>query len=330
MSIYEDYQKLKEKYGLNSDMLWRSGTERRTKGGKLLIDYGNLCSYVKVTHSNRFKYFSLFSNSGKSFEIDKKIKTMDNFYSMTNELLLELIFEKFGVLTAQYFPRKIDDSYFVASPNYLKSICSYTTLSDFATKGARGKLQGDELVQSQIIALTLIGNNLTRMLDNEGLILQIMTPECYDKYVSYMLIGLFTFLDDEHSNNIILCKSKGSKKFDDVFVFDNESSAYCYYLSQGMKTHDIMFYLLNSKIYGAGIVVNASDECYEDKFEGVLKLIQEGKIKEKHIRLMEQFAELDYRALADEVFKKYKILPDERQLEMFQYSSDYAGEILSK
>ena len=55
--------------------------------------------------------------------------------------------------------------------------------------------------------------------------LSIMTEECFDQYIKYLLASVFEFSDDEHSNNIIFVRNHKSDKFEALFVFDKSRNS---------------------------------------------------------------------------------------------------------
>ncbi len=343
MAFVDKYQKMIDEYKINSSLLWSLGLPYKAPNGKVAIDYGTLTSFVKIPHSNKFKYFHSYGGTNSSYELT------DNNIATANELLLQKVFENLGFMTAQYFPKLLRGKYYVASPNYLEKIgCEYSMLGnvitsnpafkkEFLSAGGNLNLKNDsskkvsvEDIKNLLICQSLNQRNLTALLENKEHFQEIMTPHCYDKYVSYLLVSLFSFLNDEHQNNIIFCKSEGSSKFEDVFVFDNESTAFGSYLAQGKSFKDVKLYLLSERSKGSIIVVKNSGETFEEKFTELKKLYNRGLISPKHIDLIKDIAGNDFDRLADQVYYETGIKTSKSQLDFFKLGAEKAEDVLQK
>ena len=328
MSILERYQDRANGYKLDSSCLWKLGLLRKTENAKLLLDYGTLHAFVKTPHSVTYKCrFYPYANSLQE-------ELSDNYLASSSEMLGKNIFENFGFITAKYYPQKINGKIYLASPNFLEGICKYTTLRAFLCQkmGSQpekylSESSEDSLVQ-KLKSHIFARNNLTFTLENKERYLEIMTEECYDKYVSYMLLALFTFCNDEHPSNIIFCRDDDSKKFQDVFIFDKESTAFNYFLARKMEFRDIKFKMFNQEQEGSDIIVNYGSENYSDKLKGIKRLVLEGKIDKKYIDLINQYANLSLEGLRDKVYIEDGLYIKDEQLDCYKLGRDCAEELL--
>ena len=328
MSILERYQNRVDEYRLNGNYLWKLGLLRKTENAKLLLDYGTLHAFVKTPHSVAYKC-KFYTNSNNLQE-----ELSDNYLASSSEMLCKNIFENFGFITAKYYPYKIGSKIHLASPNFLEGICKYTTLHAFlcqkiSPKQEESLLEGDENAMSLKMMLRYFArNNLTFTLENKTDFLKFMTEECYDKYVSYMLLSLFAFCNDEHPNNIIFCRDDSSKKFQDVFIFDKESTAFNYFLAKKMKFCDIKYKMFHQEQEGSDIIVNYGAESYSDKLKGIKRLVLEGKIDKKYIDLINQYANLSLEGLRDKVYIEDGLYIKDEQLDCYKLGRDCAEELL--
>ena len=321
VDISSKYQEKVDSYKLNSTCLWKLGLLRK-EDRKFLIDFGSLHAFVKVPHSLTYKLNTYP-------EVNAEAAYNDNHLATASELIASKLFKQLGFLTADYFPQRRYGLYYLASPNFLEGVCQYVTLSKLLEK--RRKTKAYETTEEMLLdAMLNSSNNISYVLDNRQFFLQFMTKECYDKYIAYMLVALFTFSNDEHNGNIILCKRKTAKKFEDVFIYDKESTGFNYYLALGISFRDIKFELFTYNRPSTDILVNKLNENYDYKYKILKALIEKGEIGKKHIDLIKQYVNIDFDKLCEEVASENEIVLQKSQLDFYKLGQDCAGELISE
>ena len=211
--------------------------------------------HFKKPHSRAFK-LRQFSLAGKKQKLDDKIIQADNEIATANELLLQHVYRKFGIKTAEHLPIDLSATSFkdkdnagVISENYLGKDLEYTTLYDFFcmhnevafyknsindTYNYFNKRKvGSFELNSQVLSILGGIDRLELLLDFRDTYMQLLTPQIFDQIVINYILAVFDFSDDDHLTNGYLVKKKNQDFFEKFYIFDKESTSYTFPIALG-------------------------------------------------------------------------------------------------
>lgn len=279
--------------------------------------------FVKEPHSRSFKQ----GRVGKAFS------ARDNNIAMASELLSEKKYQSLNYLTARHYPVKkevLDESlkccswlnspfYISVSPIIFNGTVSYATMFDLQTQ--------EHLFVPRTRMDDKMFLNFETALKNKNYFLRYMNQECYDEYIKYILLSIFEFSDDEHLGNVILCQSKQAKKFEHLFVYDKESTAFNPFIAQCLSSSDVSKNLRDFRRFN-GVPIANKDERSMDRIFAVTRLVSEGKLPEKYCKFLNEIAGIDYSKFAREVFEETGIKLESKQIDMYKFGSECAGNIV--
>lgn len=318
--FFDWYYKRLDEFDADPIYVWQNGKRQfdqiRKNAG---IIYSDGMHYIfKLPHSRYYK------NHRKEFaQLSYLATKKDSTLSLTSELISEKKYKAAGFLCAKHFIIKQARDYYLISPNLLHGYVDYKTYSEILRDP-----YDDVPFQSRVLN-RLTSKSLRSVLKNKRRYLKIMTEECYDEYVKYLLSSVFEFSDDEHYNNVILCRNHGSDKFESLFLFDKESNVFNPLIAQGMKFNEVQYYSLIYEKY-VGRYIYTPGETINERISEIGMLIKKGLLPQKYIDFINQVANFDFAEAAKQVYEETGIKADQIQVDMYKYGSELAGQILSK
>ena len=320
---------------LSSNGFFASGISNVTKGQVSMGD-GNY--YIKTPHSRSFKfgYVSL------------RYESQDNELATMSELIAKKRYKQFRFLYANHRPLYRDRSnlskqdyeiiwknrhiynyeemyrkgvYMLVSPSLTSEMVDTISFGDIVTIGL--KLTKRNKVEQAMY------DNFENMLDSKKYYLKFMTEYCYDKLVQFVLASIFEFSNDDHFDNIMLCKNRDSDKYEDVFLFDKESTAFNPFVAIDMSLGAIRYRAQNHMSYNGMPITQVGERTVVRMYE-LTRLINKGKLEKKHIEFLEAIAGIDFEKLAKEIECETGLKANQKQLDMYKYGADFAGIIAGK
>ena len=315
LQICEDWKQ--ENANLVSDDFFVSKIYDINRG---FVHFKNNHYFVKTPHSRSFKLGY----------VNTSLTGQDNKIATASELIAEKKYKSFNFMTAVHQPIYKEnygyDEYFepygiftLVSPMLFTTEIHHASISDF--------IEQEKLFNPASHLDTAVFGNLGTILKRKKLLLEYMTEECYDEFVQFMLLSIFEFSDDDHMGNVIMCKNKDVEKFEHIFVFDKESTAFNPFVARNLASPAIMFKTNNFTAYN-GVPITSKGERSIERMLAVAKLIADGKMPKKYIKFIDQISGLDYEQLAKEVFEDTGIKVDQRQIDMYKFGSECAGNIV--
>lgn len=297
-----------------------------SEANRSYVTVGNTRYFVKTPHSRRFKFGCVKLGSA----------CRDNFLSTTSELVSQKKFKELDFFTAQYKPimrsslksavskneQGLSESFVLVSP-ILISNQNMHTATIHALQEQEHLLFPDTQMDS------IMFNDLETALENKDYFLQFMTENCYDEYIEYILASIFDFTDDDHLGNIILWHPKDSHRFEHLLVHDKESTAFNPMVAEGYSYQDVKKGIWGFSHYN-GVPIKRKDENSADRVMEVTRLVASGKLPKKYCEFLNRIAGLDYQKFAKEVCTETGLVPSQKQIDMYQFGAECAGEIVIK
>lgn len=256
----------------------------------------------------------------------KKLKLSQEFFSATDnhlsamsELLSEKVYRSHKFLTAKHFVLKKDDEFVLYSPN----------------------LFGTDIVSEQMNNINMFKpyyfNNIsykTRgieyILQGKNDFLTFMTPECFDQYVEYLLRSVFEFSDDEHYSNIMFVKRAGKEKFEEMFIFDKESTYFNFLISRITNDFNQLKTILRHFSVSDSInisITGSFNDSFNSRVQVISQLFDRGLLNEKHLKFLKDIANTDFNKIARHVHRETKIPINDVQIDCYKYGAEVAGEL---
>lgn len=330
-SVNQDFHQL----DLSADGVFARGIEGVSKGS---VGVGDGNYYIKVPHSRAFKfgYISL------------KYEAEDNALATTSELIAQKKYKQFNFLYANHRPifkprkqlNQLDYESLWKNRHvynyediYRKGI--YTLVSPSLTSELVDTVSmGD--ITSIALQLTRRNKKEQRMYDNfENVLdckkyyLKYMTSHCYDQYVKFVIASIFEFSDDDHFYNVVLCKNKNSDKFEDLFLFDKESTSFNPFVAIDMKLEAIKYRAQNHISFN-GLPITKIGERGMDRIFALADLIRAGKLDKRYVQFLNEIAGFDFDKVAKEIETETGIKTNQKQLDVYKYGADFAGIVASQ
>lgn len=315
-NFFDWYENRVNEFECDSALVWNNGNhqfdEYRKDGG--IINLDGLNFIYKQTHSKYYK-----NNRGEFQKLPNACKLLDNRLALTSELISRKKYREFGFMYAKQYPHFKGFQYYIISPNLLQGYCDYCTYYEIL------KNPYDDRAQEQKVFKRTTYGTFKQLLKKKKLLLSVMTEDCFDQYVKYFLSSIFEFSDDEHFNNVIFCKNRGSDKFESIFVFDKESTVFNPMIARGDKFGDIKFQSLTYYGY-VGRSVVCVEENIGDRMIEIGKLIKKGILEKKYVDFLNQLANFDFGKLAQDFYNEYGRQIHPVQLDMYKFGADLAGD----
>ena len=289
------------------------------------FEYGH---FEKIKHIAGQTFFFKHPNS-KLFKIyggyyKKRNKShvvlADNQLAANSELIAKKKYKRFGFMTADYQVAMHDEEFYLFSPQlFFADEVELATLYQIYCDTSQSSV-------FQASAKELGRGNLTNFLIRKKVMLNMMTENCYDQLAKYFLMSIFEFSDDEHFNNIILCKNKNSKKFESVFVFDKESTVFDYSIAKGKSFQETRDYATRFNTY-MGLPVAWNIENFNERMKALSELIKSGVLEKKYCDFLNELAQFNFCEACKEIYEETGAKSNQTQIDMFRFGSEKAGEL---
>lgn len=320
---------------LSSNGFFASGISSVSKGQ---VDVGGSNYYIKTPHSRSFKFGY----------VNLRYESQDNALATMSELLARKRYKQFRFLYANHRPLFRDRTtldkkdleviwrnrhvynyeeiyrkgvYVLVSPSLTSELVDTISFGDIVTIGL--KLTKHNKAEQSMY------DNLERMLDSKQYYLKFMTDHCYDQLVKFVLASIFEFSNDDHFDNIMLCKNSDSDKYEDLFLFDKESTAFNPFVAVDMGISTIKYRAQNYMSYNGMPITQIGERTMIRMYE-LTRLINKGKLEKKHIDFLEDIAGINFEKLAKEIEFETGLVANQKQLDMYKYGADFAGIIAGK
>lgn len=282
--------------------------------------------FIKTPHSRFYKF---------GF-VNMALSNRDNKLATTSELISEKKYKHFNYMSAphkaifkpdqneyllRFKHKKLFGEYVLVSPILFNSDIHYASMSDFQTQ--------ENFFNKAARVDQLLFGNFENTLKNKKHFLKYMTEGCYDEYVKYLLLSLFEFSDDEHLGNVMLCKNKNVERFERLFIYDKESTAFNPFVANDLESSSLIYKTNNFSRYN-GVPFFAQGERSIERILALTKLVADGKVPKKYCLFLNEISNIDYEKFAREVFEETGIVVEKKQIDMYKYGSDCAGEIFEK
>ena len=320
---------------LSSNGFFANGISSISKG-QISVDGGNY--YVKTPHSRSFKfgYVSL------------RYEPEDNSLATMSELIAKKRYKQFRFLYANHRPLHRDRNiltdkdmkviwnnrhvynyqdiykkgvYMLVSPSLTSELVDTMSFGDIVTIGLKLTKNNQE-EQSMY-------DNFERMLDSKQYYLKFMTEHCYDNLIKFVIASIFEFSNDDHFDNIMLCKNRSSDRFEDLFLFDKESTAFNPFVALDLSLGTIKAHTRNHMSYNGMPITDIGEKTVVRMYE-LTRLINKGKLEKKYVDFLEEIAGINFEKLAKEIEFETGLVANQKQLDMYKYGADFAGIIAGK
>lgn len=281
--------------------------------------------FLKRPHSASYKEKSN-ELSFRNKSLDRELTIKDNELCTMSELISEKKYRAYKYLVAKHFTLPVGREFYVASPNMF--------FEDVEAAEINGLDDSEEYCEpakvnlSKNARLSALGTsrfNLEQILKNKNNFLGFMTEHCYEQFVNYFLMSAFEFSDDENSNNLMFAKPKDSDRFENVFVFDKESTLFNFLIAQGES-----FESIKQKIAGldefCDVVLGGGN--FVTRVKILRQLFEKGLLNEKHQSLLKTTLNVNYDKLAQEVSAETGLKKNQSQIDLYKLGQDYTNELL--
>ncbi len=280
---------------------------------------------LKKPHTAKFKETEnnlIFINK----KVDRELAIRDNELATMSELISEKKYRAYKFLSAKHFSLPVGREFMIMSPNMFFNEVEAADL-DGLDKNAEffepsSITKNDEIFKH---ALNTSSYNLKRILKKKEQFLKFMTLHCYNQLVNYYLMSTFEFTDDEGNNNLMFAKNKGSDKFENIFVFDKESTLFNFLLAQGESLDSIKQKICDldefcDTVLGGGTI--------RTRIKTLRDLFEKGLLDSSHKNLLNSTLSVNYDKLADEVSIETGIKKNNDQIDLYKLGQDYTDEFL--
>lgn len=289
--------------------------------------------YVKDPHTRGHKREIIRAkNSRLDFGFQENIRlnytSLDNELATMSELISEKKYRAYKYITAKHFTIQNDNDYYIMSPNMFLSELDYETFTNIDVNAPFHKEDSKKFGASILInsANTSLFD-MEKWLKRKDRFLSFMTEHCYDQMIKFFLSSIFEFGDDDTLYNIILVKNKESSRFEDMFVFDKESTLFNFLIAHGDNFAEIKQQIKDYKDYDdyrfgkSNITVRV--ETLRDFFD-------RGLLNGEHRKHLERELEVNYDKLANEISAETGLRKNQTQIDCYKHGQDYISDILEK
>lgn len=310
---------------------------------KILNDRNAVCStrkfYGKIPHSRQFKVLESY------YQTNDRSSQIDNYIATFNEYLFAKKYKELGFLTANHQVIDINkiqldspENLGVVSEDLLSEEFEYITLENFFQSRKLFITHSNEIIDNkyQVVEhkikhkiLPYFSYLLPDILKYKKHYLQFLTENCYDKIIENFLLSLFEFGDDDHTHNTILIRRKGNRKFEELLVFDKESTAFSVNFPNDINLETIKkYYTTEFTSYNPySIHIYDRKESFEFKCHKLFDFIKHGQFNKKYWQYLETIANLDYNKIAQQVKEEIDLTPPNKHIDILKYGSECAGKL---
>lgn len=313
---FNNWNELQFSKGFDPELILREGNSGYIESGKYKKDikfFGGDVYHIKEPHSRHHKIYRDDFGRGDS--------KRDNRLATATELLSEMRYRELGIPYAYY-------ELFSGFGGELKLMSKDILTSEIDIKPLVELFYCDDesLMKS---SRRFVIQNLEEIITDPKIALKIMTPECYDQFIKYSLASIFDFANDEHFNNIIFIKNKKSPLFESMFLCDKESNLFNPFLAREYSLLDVIEKITKFDAY-YGFSVYDSDENFDQRVTGLLKMVLKGTMPKKYVKFLSDLAGFDFEKASNELKNRHGISLDERQIDVYKWSTEIAGKIAQK
>ena len=324
-----------EQLDLSSNGFFASGISNVSKG-LVSVSGGNY--YIKTPHSRAYKFGY----------VNLRFEAEDNQLATMSELIAQKRYKKFRFLYANhrpiYRPRTVLGEldfevlwknrhvynfeemyrrglYTLVSPSIDSEYVDTISMGDITTIGL-------QLTKHNKEEQTMY-DNFEKVLDCKQYYLKYMTENCYDNFVKFVIASIFEFSDDDHFDNILLCKNRQNEMYEDLFLFDKESTAFNPFVALNMDIGAIKYRVQNHASYN-GMPISKQGERSLARMYELTRLVRLGKLEKKYVDFLNEIAGIDFNKIAKEIELETGLKTNQKQLDMYKYGADFAGIIAGK
>ncbi len=319
VTMIRDFYKWNEKQfskGFDASVVLQRGEEDFLGSGKckkMIIRLGQDIYHIKEPHSRYYK------NNKREFGASGTM--MDNELATITELMAERRYRSFHLPYAYYELLRGDNGEF--------KLISKSINNDKVEVKSLSELMHYEDDFISEYALKFSMQNLEEILTKPAICLRVMTRECYDQYVKFLLASVFDFSTDDHFNNIIFIRNQNSMLFESMFLCDKESNVFNPLIAREFSMDEILR-KSNSYNHYVGIKVSERGEDFEKRASVLLRLVKKGIMPKKYVKFLSDLAGFDFDAVARDVKGDFGLVADDRQLDIYKRTAEIAGEIAQK
>ena len=289
--------------------------------------------YVKNPHSRGYKRELIRANNFMD-EIDFAnnvrlcYESIDNKLATMSELISEKKYRAFKYLTAKHFTIQDKKEYYVMSPNMFLNELDFEIFTNIDVNAPFHKEDSKKFGASILInSANTSMFDMEKWLKRKDRLLTFMTEHCYEQLIKYFLSSVFEFGDDDTLYNIILVKNKESSKFEDMFVFDKESTLFNFLVAHGDSFEEIKQSIKNFNDYDDYRFAKSNITV---RVETLRNFFDKGLLNESHKSHLKRELEVDYDKLSDEISEETGIQKNQMQIDCYKHGQDYINDLLQK
>lgn len=281
---------------------------------KIVMEYGGERYHVKIPHTRYFK------NNRKLFTGITSL--YDNTIATASELISEKKYKAFHFMTAGYDVTKRNEEFVLVSKRIDDDkieMCSLYDMIKYPFDVDMRECAG------QIAICTLSG-----LLEKKQTILGILTEDCFDDLIKFILLSVFEFSDDDHYNNILFVKDFKSTRFQSMFVCDKESTVFNGFLSlSGNYYGSLIPYTTSFNLY-PGKIISKPLEDFKIRCKEIARLIRKGILPKKYIDFLKDMTNFDFDTAMRDVVGDFGVRILDKQLDMYKFGEEELAKILDK
>lgn len=279
---------------------------------RIVLRVGDEIYHFKTPHSRYFKNHETYFSGEEAL--------VDNSLSASTELLSERRYRAFKFPYAHYETLKNNKGITLVSKDIQNDDIELRSLGDLATY---------EDTYFSKYAKRLMTQTLVSVIKDSRIPLKIMTPECYDQFIKFHLASIFDFSNDDHFNNIIFMRNQNSGLFESMFLCDKESNIFNPDLASGTETSQAYDYAKRHMEYH-GMHMCLLYESFPIRVRAIRQLILDGEMPKEYIKFLRKIADYDQSGAVKDIYDKFNIVVDERQLEIYKKAQEVAGSITER
>lgn len=295
--------------------------------------------YGKTPHSRQFK-FDTTQTTELLTKQDNSIATINEYLLLKKYKDLEFLTANHHILNIHNLQLPFDERYGLICEDLLDEEFEYITLDNFFNSKHKFTILSNNIdIKSENISTVktfqkhktfpYFFRNFNDLIKYKNKYLNYITSHCYDQIIKNILSSIFEFGDDEHTQNAILCRKKGNEKFEELLLFDKESSSFIINILQNNNLEVVKKYYTNefNKYNYFGIHICDHNESFKFKCHKLYEFIQSGIIDKKYWKYLEILANYDYDKTAQIIEEETGITPIQRHIDMLKYGSECAGKL---